>query len=348
MKNHLLKICSLAVLLIAISCNKDDDNAEANEAPTYKIVNNGNGGVNTINDDQDYSELEVVQAVPAVQGTDYPQSIPVLLFFDDKIYLPSLENGIKVTQDGTIIGGTVYINEGANGYAIMTFVPKTPFTPGTTIIFELIGIQDDGGNEILNGSYQLSFSVNQIQGGNFDGNGSFNTTDGVLFLGDGAIMTGTQGCVVPVDGNSFAAITTGDQLISSGSAIGNASSIMILGAIEENISSLSFSYNFLSAEFDEYVDSQFDDSVIVTIVGPNNAHSEFLTSVNTVGTEGNNQCIGFPNMPDAGDDYAGATGWINKTIHFAGVGSPAYVIFTVTDVADTIYSSVLAVDQVTY
>lgn len=340
-------IVSLTFMTVLIfGCSKDSDKNDEAINTSYNIVNNGNGGVNALNDDGDTSALKIAQAVPAVQNVTYPKSIPVLLFFNDKIYLNSLEEGIEVTQNGELIGGNIYVNEGANGYAIMTFIPFEPFISDTEISFKLIGVQDDAGNELEGGTYSMTFKVNDQEPSSFDGNGSFSSNDGVLFLGDGNILTDSNTCLY--SGSSYAAITSGDQLISNESAIGGASSIMILGAIDSDISSLTFDYNFLSAEFQEYVDSEFDDSVVLTIVGPNNAYSEFITSVNIISDEGNTQCTNFPNMPDAGNDYAGSTGWINKTVNFPNVGSPAYVIFTVTDVSDLIYSSVLAVDNVSY
>lgn len=339
-------LLTLGILFIAYGCSKDDDGSKP-VSTDYKIVNIGNGGVNTI-DSSITEPLTVVQAIPAVENTDYPKSIPIILFFNSKIYLNSLEGNIEVTQSGEKVGGTITINEGANGFAIMTFTPNKSFDAGTTINFSLGDVQNNGGNGFPMGGYSLTYETNNQSSGNFDGNGGFeNQEQGVLFLGDGAVMQGTQGCVSPTEGNHFAAITTGNQLISNGSAIGGASSMMVLGAIDKNLSSFSFSYNFLSSEFNEYVGSQFDDSVIITIVGSNGAHSEFLTSVNTVEHD-NTQCHGFPGLPDGGDDYAGETGWINKTLTFPGVGSPAYVIFTISDVGDTILSSVLTVDGITY
>lgn len=344
------KVYSLlfSILLIAsYSCSSDDDSNNGPDGVQYNIVNIGNGGVTSI-DSSITDPLMVVQAVPAVQNTDYPRSIPIILFFNSKIYLNSLNGNIQVTQDGEPIGGTVTINEGANGFAIMTFTPSETFDSEVEIVFSLTDLQNAGGNGFSAGSYSLTYETNNMSNGDFDGNGDFSSNQGVLFLGDGAIMQGAQGCVSPYSGGNFAAITTGDQLISNGNSIGGASSMMVLGAINQNISSLSFQYNFISSEFNEYVGSIFDDSVIVTIVGPNGAHSEFLTSVNTIGIDGNTQCIGFPNMPDAGDNYAGATGWTSATMNFQNVGSPAYAIFMVSDVGDTIYSSVLAIDAVSY
>ncbi len=342
----------LTMLVIATACNKDDSPAEDTTDDevvdtTYTIVNNGNGGVATVSDTSDDIPPSIAQAVPAVQGETFTNTLPILLFFDDKLLLSSLEDNLEVTQDGEIIGGTITINEGANGYAILTFSPSETFGVNKTILFTLSGeIQDDGGNA-FGQDYSLNFKTKAGSTGSFDSNTGFeNGTQGVEFIGDGNIMSGNQGCVDPVAGNSFAAITSGDQLISGDAAIAGASSLMILGPIDESFSNFSFSYNFLSAEFQEFVDSEFDDSVVVTVVGPDGAYSEFLTSVNTVGLKGNTQCEGFPGLPDEGDDYAGSTDWISKTINSGTIGSPAYIVFTITDVSDTIYSSVLALDQI--
>ena len=136
--------------------------------------------------------------------------------------------------------------------------------------------------------------------------------------------------------------------MSGNAAIAGASSVMILGPISNSFSSFSFQYNFLSAEFQEFVGSDYDDSVVVTAVGPNGAYSKFLTSVNTVGLDNNTQCTGFPGMPDEGDKYVGATGWLNKSSAIGNIGSPAYIIFTITDVADAALSSIIAIENITY
>jgi hypothetical protein len=345
-----LKFLCLLALIVIVGCKSDDDSNNNDDQALYTFINNGTGAVSSIQDTDDTVGLDIAQAVPAVQNEAYPNSLPILLFFNDKLYLNSLEDNFEVTQNGTIVGGTIAINEGANGYAILTFIPKTTFDANATVVLTLKnGLQDDGGNNFLSQTdYSLTFQTNSQNSGDFSDNGSFeNSNDGVLFVGDGNILEGAQGCVSSTDGNSFAAITSGDMLVSSDSAIGGASSMMILGAIDSGISSLSFDYNFLSSEFLEFVDSEFDDSVVVTIVGSSGAHSEFLTSVNTVGID-NTQCEGFAGMPDDGDEYAGETGWNSKTINFSNVGDNAFIIFTITDVADTIYSSALTVDNVTF
>jgi hypothetical protein len=330
------------LVILVTGCKKDEP------SPEYTIVNNGNAGVSSLTDTEDGSALEVVQAVPSVSGETYPVNIPIMFFLNDKIYLNSITDNFTVTVNGKVVGGTIYVNEASNGYAILIFTPADEFGVGKEIMITLkTGIQDDGGNGFTE-DFVFTFTTESSAAGNFDENKSFESGNtGVTFVGDGAILSGAHGSVSPQDGSKFCAITSGSQLVSSGNAVGDASSMVILGPINSNITSFSFKYDFISSEFNDYVGSIYDDCAVITAVGPNGAYSESITSVNTVGTA-NTQCVNFADLPDAGDDYAGHTGWKNSTLTLSNVGTPAYVIFTVTDVSDHIYSSALALDNFTY
>lgn len=339
----------VALALLTVSCEKND-NESADSKSVYKILNNGNAGVTTATDTNDSSGLTVAQAIPSVSGEAYPANMPILFFFDDKILLPSItEENFIVTENQKQVKGTVSINEQANGYAILSFIPEKQFAANAAIkIILTTNLQDDAGlgNDE---DFTIEYTTTAANNTNFENNSGFESgTNGVTFVGDGNVLIGAQGCVSPFGGTSFAAITSGAQLISMDSAIGNASSIMILGPISSSVSSISFKYNFLSAEFQEFVGSQYDDSFVAVVAGSNGAYSEFITSVNTIGTAGNTACAAFPGMADAGDTYFGTTGWLNKQISFPSMGNNTYIIFIVTDVSDTIYSSIVCIDDVTY
>jgi hypothetical protein len=343
-------LCLLTFTAVFLGACSDDDLSDVSEPQlTYTIVNSGNGGVDDASDSGDTVNLEVAQPIPAEDAADgYPANMPVILFFNDKINLNTIENNFEVTMDGEQVGGNISIGEAANGFAILTFIPYEPYTPNSQVdVILKSNLSDDGGNG-LNQDYQLSFNISNFSAAPFDGNSSFeNGSDGILFVGDGAVMSGSQGCVTATEGSNFSAITSGDAIVSTDNAIGGASSICLLGPINSDVSSLTFNYNFLSAEFQEFVGSVFDDSFVAVVVGPNGAYSEFITSVNTVGIN-NTQCNGFSTLPDNGDTYAGETGWITHTSNFQNVGSPAYITFIITDVSDLIYSSVIALDEVNY
>ena len=332
------------VLIMTFGCKKDKSTPQ----PTYTIVNNGDAGVTSITDKEDQDALAIVQAVPSVSDASYPSSIPIMFFFNDKIYLNSLKDNFTVEQNGKTVGGTITINKAANGYAILTFTPSQAFSVNANITVTIKkDVEDDGGNGLYE-DYILTFTTVAGSTLNFDSNKSFESgTTGVLFMGDGAVLSGTQGSVSPENDSKFGVITSGDLLVSSGSAIGGASSLMLLGPINTDLSSLTLHYDFASSEFNEYVGSEFDDCAMITIYGPNGSYSAVITSVNTIGTA-NTQCTGFAGLPDEGDNYAGHTGWVSKTYSFSKVGTPAYIIFTVTDVSDQILSSALAIDDISY
>lgn len=351
MKKIILGFSILMMSSLAItSCSKDDDDT-TQQIPesTYVIKNTGTAGVSSITDTNDSALLEIAQAVPSVSNQIYPSNIPILFFFNDKVLLSSITpDTFIVTENNQKVGGTIAINEAANGFAIFTFTPKKAFASNANIKVTLTTAMKDDAGLGLESDYVLEYQTSAATTTNFNGNLGFESgNSGVSFIGDGNILTGAQGCVNPF-GSNFGAITSGDQLISQGSAIGGASSMMFVGPISAtNLTSLSFKYNFLSAEFQEYVGSEFDDSFMAIVVGANGAHSEFITSVNTIGTAGNTQCIGFPGLPDTGDGYAGSTGWLTKTLNFSNLGDQVYVVFIVTDVSDEIYSSVVCVDDIT-
>lgn len=346
-----LFVFALGVLMMTSSCEKNDDSSNAEENPSfYKIVNKGNAGVSSIIDFDDTVGLSIAQAIPSVSNRSYPANMPILFFLDDKILLSSItEDNFIVTENNIKMKGIVSVSEAANGYAILSYIPERQFAANADIKIVLTsGLLDDAGM----GNSQdtiLEYTTTASNSSSFAGNTGFeNGSDGINFVGDGAILSGTQGCVAPFGGSSFGAITTGLQLISDENSIGEASSIMILGPINNNISSVSFHYNFLSAEFQEYVGSEYDDSFMAIVVGENGAFSEFITSVNTIGEAGNTSCNSFPGMPDNGDSYFGTTGWQSKQMNIGDVGENAYIIFIVTDVTDAIYSSIVCIDEVSF
>ncbi|WP_309640567.1 Ig-like domain-containing protein [Flavobacterium sp.] len=350
MKKNLFSLSYLIIIsAFFASCSSSDSETPAEEG-FYKIINNGGGGVNSITDTADTQSLGIAQAIPSVSNEIYPANMPILFFFNDKILLSSItQDSFVVKENNTKVSGTISINEAANGFAIFTFTPKNKFAADADIEITLTTeLKDDSGTG-LDSDQVISYRTASTTDNSFDGNGGFETgIAGVNFIGDGNVLSGAHGCINPFEGNNFASITSGNQLISSGTAIGEASSIMIIGPINANITSINFNYNFLSAEFQEFVGSEYDDSFMAIVYGANGAHSEFVTSVNTIGKAGNTSCDGFIGMPDTGDGYAGSTGWLSKSINFSSVGDEVYIAFIVTDVSDQVYSSVVSVDDITY
>jgi len=325
---------------------------EEPEPAQLAIIIRGNAVVTEIEDTDCADPLAIVQTIPSfelavpVEERTYHASAPLIFFFNDRIYLHSIAENIRVTADGVPIDGTIVINEGDGGFAVLSFTPNEPFPTGGEIVVVIgRGMQNAGGNEMLE-DIGLAFIAEQGADTYFVGNYGFEQGDiGVTFMGDGAIMS-ARGPLVPFEGNYFAAISTGSRIVSRYYiAMGLTTSQIVLGPIPEPFFSISFYYNFISAEFNEYVGSEFDDTAMISINGPGGAHEERITSVNMIGFD-NMPFIGFPGMPDDGDPYVGYTGWLNFRIDNIDVGSPAYIIFTVTDVGDEFFSSILAIDAI--
>ena len=311
----------------------------------------GNAAVSEIGQSFNPGPLAIVQTVPFFSPADavleYQANAPVVFFFNDNLYLGSLKGNIIVTADGRPVHGTVVINEAANGYAVLTFTPREQLPPGQQISVVMSRELQDGGGNRMQRDFHLSFVTTPgAQTAFTPDNFGFETgadTTGVVFNGDGAILR-ARGPLVPFEGYYLAAISTGSRLLSAGTAMGGTMSQIILGPIMEPFSSLAFHFNFISAEFNEFVGSEFDDTATITVSGPQGSRSEIITTVNTVGFN-NTPFVGFPGMPDMGSS-AGHTGWQVFRMDNLNVGTPAFITFTITDVADDIYSSILAVDAI--
>jgi hypothetical protein len=318
------------------------------DSTRVSVVVRGNAAVSQINA-SNREPMAIVQTIPSFSSSGthtYQANAPIVFFFNGKIYLDSVDGNIDVAVDGRKVNGTAVINEGANGYAVLTFTPSEPFPAGKEISVTVKKeVRNDGGNQMQN-DISLSYTAEQGSDTDFSSiNFGFESgANGVVFTGDGAISTGRRS-LAPYEGSRYAAISTGTGIVSDKEAINGRTSQIQLGPVRQPFSTLDFYYDFISAEFNEYVGTEFDDTAMVTVYGPNGSHSEIITSVNKI-RYNNTGFTNYPGMPDDGDSYAGHTGWLYHSIENINVGNPAYIIFSVTDVGDLIYSSILAVDAV--
>jgi len=205
-----------------------------------EFVNVANGAVSSINDLDDSTPVAVVQTVPVLDdGVASSVDTPITLFFNDKLFLDSLFNNIVVLQNGVQMPGTVTITESSAGFAILTFLPDERYEEGTTVTLTLNGgeqgVLDDGGNSLTANSgnnFEIALTTIDVNVQAFDSNLSFEGFDeGVIFTGDGAVVSGAVGCLVASDGFNFAAITTGDAIVSGGFAEGQVNPVSLLTTI---------------------------------------------------------------------------------------------------------------------
>ena len=316
--------------------------------PVVNIVVNSGGAVTEINPSVT-GPLEIIQTIPSFTGSDtnsYQANAPIVFFFNNKIFLDSVEGNIEVAADGKLIDGTAVIDEGANGFAVLVFTPDESFEAGKEISVTIRkDLQNDGGNP-MEDDLNLLYVAEKGSETEFSGNFGFESGElGVVFTGDGAIGTAI-GDLVPYEGSYYAAISTGAYIVSeTGAAIGNRTSQIQLGPILEPFTSISFYYDFASEEFNNYVGSLYDDTAMVTVYGPAGTYTEIITSVNAIGYD-NLHFQDHPKLPFSWASYAGHTGWKYFKMENLNVGSPAYIIFSITDVGDDAMVSLLAIDAI--
>ncbi len=295
-------------------------------------------------DPNDNVALSIIQTIPNDDATDVPVSSTITIYFDDEIN-PSTISDITITimdsSDNQIYG--TYSGElSTYGHTILFINPYEDFPENDEITVTLVhtdGITDDNGNTL---SYTHSFSFNTISDLPSPGDYSFETgLTGWFITGDGDIVS-TTGDVAPTDGSYMLGISTG--LAFEGSAQSDATSTLTSGPIHvpTGTSHLSFDYDFISQEFDDWVDEGYDDSFTLTISGPNRSYSNVVDSVNIIGTE-ESVPLSLPILPNAEH-----TGWKPESIDIQSLGSPITISFSITDVGDTAYDSVLFIDNINF
>lgn len=297
-------------------------------------------------DPNDTQELSIVQTIPPNNSIDMDPNTSISIFFDDEINPSTLNDlSIQVTDSsGAPIYGDYSGVLSTYGNTILNFQPKNILPSWDEITVTLIkdsGLEDDGGNN-LTAVYSFSFQTGQEVGSPADLGFELGET-GWIFSGDGAIVSSPpMENIFPTEGNYMAGISTGD--VFGGTPLQNTTSVLSSGPIDvpSGNNYISFDYDFISQEFDEWVDSKYDDVFKVSITGPLASNNEIVTSVNIIGVD-DSFPVNFGGLSDADE-----TGWIQKTINISSLGSPITISFTVSDVGDEAYSSVVLIDNINF
>jgi hypothetical protein len=301
--------------------------------------------------------VQIVQAVPLPDTALIPSSSPIVLFADASYASVSFTvqahtaSGVEdITSQVSVITLT-----SANGKDIYVLAANGGLPLGASIVITLSG--DIEGSIVFNVAHASPpFAEGQL---GFEGaaNPEATCTEGPegsavasamplgwMAFGDVGIISET-GSVVPSEGTQLLAMSTGAVLC--GSALGETSSMAVSGPIRGLGSnpSLSIDYNFQSSEFDDYCNTDYDDTLVAVLAGPNGAVASVVNSVNQV-CDQNGHVVGtFPGLPDGGDEVYKETGNLAFTLE-GDIGSPAVLSFVVTDVGDQAYSSLVGIDNI--
>ena len=296
-------------------------------------------------DATDTSTFAITQPIPPSGATNIGTKTPIILFFNDNIDPTTINDSTLIVSAGS--GGLQifgYISGSLTeaGNTILTFSPPDGLPPSTnlTVSVGTGGILDKGGNSISS-TTTISFTT-----GSGSGIGSVSNLDFESGLGSGFGCSGdcgvlsSFGSAPPSQGSKAAYISTGFGIVSTGSAVGGTTSTLSMAPVETTGDQFSFTYDFISEEFDEFVGSIFDDSFIVILSGPNGSISTTVATVNSVGIAGST--LGsFPGLFDAEH-----TGLQVFSADVEPLGSPLSASFIVSDVGDTGFTSVVMMDDI--
>ncbi|GMV16173.1 MAG: hypothetical protein HS104_33355 [Polyangiaceae bacterium] len=289
---------------------------------------------------------EVKQAVPPPDSVKVPANSPILLFTTGTF----ANVGFKLeshTEDGkTDLSSALTVTKLSSSKAkdIFVLTLKQAMPMGASMVLTLDG--DIAGNLTFNVDHQVAPGADDhlgIEAIGDEGCPYEPLPDGWRGFGDAARI-GATGSLVPSQGSKMLALSSGEALC--GEAFGGTTSVVVSGPITiGDAPGVSFDYNFQSSEFDDYCDSEYDDTFLAVLSGPGGAVAQIVNSVNKVCAGGQQQPGTFPGQPDGGDADYKETGKLPFTLT-GTVGSPAHLTFVVTDVGDAILSTVVGIDDI--
>jgi hypothetical protein len=296
---------------------------------------------------------EIVQAVPLPDSANIPSQAPIVLFANGTygavtftVTAYTLEGSEDITSQVSVVKLT-----SASGNDVYVLAAKGGLPLGASVVVTLSG--DITGTIVFNVDHAsppyadgaLDFEGETAAIAECTGEVEVKQLPlGWTAFGDiGAIAE--TGTVLPTSGVQTMAMSTGAVLC--GQALGDTSSMLVSGPIRDLGDSpvLDVDYNFQSSEFDDYCDTEFDDTLIGVLSGPNGAVATVIDSVNLICQRAMHAAGTFPGLPDGGDDVYKQTG--NQPFTLQGdVGSPAVLAFVLTDVGDTSLSSLASIDNI--
>lgn len=296
----------------------------------------------------------IVQAVPAPDSFDIPSSSPIVLFADDlyenvtfSVMAHSTEGVVDITDQISVVklvsqsGKHVYVLAAKQGLPLGASVVVTI---GGDIVGTLVFNVALQSPPYADGELDFEAEANPDVDCGATNAAFASLSKGWTAFGDvGAI--GETGTLAPTDGTRLLAMSTGNALC--GSALDQKSSIAVSGPIRgwSDSPSVVLDYDFQSSEFKDYCDSDYDDTLIGVLSGPQGAVAAVIDSVNIICARNENIAAVFPGQPDGGDEVYEETGVRSFTL--AGtVGSPATLSFLVTDVGDEDLTTLVGIDRI--
>jgi hypothetical protein len=301
--------------------------------------------------------LSIIQVEPANGTTNNVPLAPITIYFDDKIDCTTL-NDLSMAVTDTTAGAPLYgqWNEELSsvGNTVLHFTVAGGFPTNSTIQVTMVstnGITDNGGNT-LSSDYTFSFTTGVLPPAVTD----FSFEDMLLTSwntqGDVGIVSVPNGDITAIHGAYVLGLSSDDE---------GAPQLGATGAINSNYSRTSsgpivvpptatqllFDYDFISAEFDQYVGSAYDDTFSAGISSSSRSTTVTIATVNGVGVAGST-LANFPLLTGSDSSDEEHTGWQVGTLNLAGHTGDVVLTFSVANVGDTGFATVVLVDNIRF
>ncbi len=264
-----------------------------------------------------------------------PSTLPMVLIFDDKLNSNTLNKGITVSQENKQVPYHVSAKYNSFGYQIVAVSPQGAWPYGAGLNVNASQQLTDTEQLALSSAENVGFTAGVAQETAFT---NFSCATG----GDSLASAHPS-----VRGAAEAAMSTGSGIVTQGEAIDGAVSYLTCSVRKSGAFTLSLDYNFLSAEFNEYIGSEFDDTALLVVSGSKKSEMYVLATVNATGFGNKEASESWSGFPDQGDGYAGETGTKRLTVPLTDFGDKVSFSIILSDVGDKNYSSLLKLRELT-
>lgn len=304
-------------------------------------------------DPNDVTPLQVYSVVPGNQTSSIPVTTTISIYFNDLVDPVSLDDVAMTVMVGAqrVEGNFTLERTSNNLFAVLHFKPSNALPTNSVVTVTLAsenGLVDKGGNP-LGTQYVYSFTTKDTALSSTDNLG-FEDPDlltGWDITGNGGVVNLPFASSLSLVGSKAVMITTGatTNYGLTGLPLGEATSILSSGniAVSGGASNLLFDYYWISDEFIEYIGSNFDDTLTMSVSGPNGTIVQTIESINQYTVS---DCIAISlAFGGEGNGSVYHTGAKTKRVDISTLGSPITVSFTISDVGDASVLSAFLVDN---
>jgi hypothetical protein len=287
----------------------------------------------------------VAQTIPTPNSEGVSPYSPIVVYLLASVDADLFDTDqVTVKMNGDKVDGTFRVITRETTTAFV-FVPNDPWEAGSTVSVKIDYYVDTYSYRFKVGEWDTTTPQEaelSFEGGTkTQGDPCVQTLTSGSYTGTGDLLVPTEpiGPFAATDGDAYLLMSTGE--VWGNAAIGGTSTWVSTRPLETGgATSLRFDWQFVSEEFDEWVDAVYDDSFMLVLHGPRGVKFREIASVNKVGAADSSPTTqtGLEDADTSGPQTATVEG-IDE------LGSPLVITFLLSDVGDPLYTSALGLDN---